>query len=68
LLQGLVCRVAVNCVSEMLSEEGLTALHHAACRGHTSVVQQLLDADATVHAGDAKRWTAIHFADCKLQY
>lgn len=43
-------------------QEGLTALHHAACRGHVEVVQLLLNHQADARIPDTKGRHALHGA------
>lgn len=41
---------------------GLTALHHAARKGHTGITPLLLDEGADIEAKDAHGFTPLHHA------
>jgi ankyrin repeat protein len=49
---------------DVADANGWSALHHAAAKGHTTVVQLLLDARAAVNAAAADGCTALHRAAC----
>jgi hypothetical protein len=49
---------------DVADANGWSALHHAAAKGHTTVVQLLLDARAAVNAAAADGRTALHSAAC----
>ncbi|CAO3599562.1 unnamed protein product [Absidia cylindrospora] len=44
------------------TDDGTTALMYAACFGHVSTVQSLLDADASIDEQDHYGWTALMWA------
>lgn len=43
-------------------EDGYSALHIAARRGHSRVVEMLMTWNANVHLVGRKGWTAVHHA------
>jgi hypothetical protein len=47
------------------SEEGTTSLHQAAINGHRGILEALLEAGASVDAGDNSGATALHLASDK---
>ena len=51
--------VGVNSAS---SDDGLTALHHAASQGHTAIVQLLLAHNANLHAETMDGKTPLQLA------
>ena len=47
---------------EATTEDGKTALHVAAYRGHLNFIKKLIDLGADVNAVTSNGWTALHFA------